>query len=136
MMPDYKPGHEVRVTSMTGGEKGQKDIRIGGADPIAMLELGRIYGVGEKKYDRFNYLRGYAWSLSIDALMRHLLAFQSGEEYDECSAHPGQHGDDHNFDPTTCDGSGLLHTAHAAWHCLALTSFQLRGLGEDDRFHD
>lgn len=133
--PDYYPGREVRVTSATGGQKGQKNIRLGGADPIAMLELGRVYGVGETKYDRFNYLKGYAWSLSIDALKRHLLAFESGQEYDECTVHPGQHGDAHVFDPDVCDGSGLLHTAHVAWHGLALTSFLMRGIGEDDRWH-
>lgn len=133
-MSEYKPG-EVRVTSATGGQKGQKMVRLGGADPIAMLELGRVYGMGETKYDRFNYLRGYEWSLSIDALKRHLLAFEAGEEYDECSAHPGLHGDAHMdvFDPLKCDGSGLLHTAHVAWHGLALTSFIVRGVGEDDR---
>lgn len=131
-MSEYKPG-EVRVTSPTGGQKGQKNIRLGGADPIAMLELGRIYGMGELKYDRFNYLKGYAYSLSVDALKRHLLAFEAGEEYDECSFHPGQHGDEHGYDPAVCDGSGLLHTAHVAWHGLALTSFVMRGVGQDDR---
>lgn len=126
---------EVRVTSSTGGQKGAKDIRLGGADPIAMGELGRVYGIGEKKYDRFNYLKGYDWSLSIDALKRHLLAFEAGEEYDECTVHPGQHDAEHDFDPETCDGSGLLHTAHVAWHGLTLTSFVMRGLGRDDRYH-
>ena len=29
--------------------------------------------------------------------------------------------------------SGLLHTAHIAWHGLALTAFLLRGVGTDDR---
>jgi len=129
----YAPGREVRITSPTGGQKGQKMIRLGGADPIAMLELGRIYGMGEMKYDRFNYLKGYDWSLSIDALKRHLLAYEAGEDYDECHVHPGQHGDDHGYDPAVCDGSGLLHTAHVAWHGLALTSFLLRGVGNDDR---
>lgn len=131
--PDYRPGREVRVTSATGGEKGQKDIRLGGSDPLAMLELGRVYGVGEKKYARYNYLKGYPWSLSIDALFRHMWQFLGGQEYDECSVHPGQHDEDHVFDPEVCTGSGLLHTAHVAWQALALTSFQMRGIGEDDR---
>ena len=114
--------------------KGAKDIRLGGADAMALMELGRVYGMGEKKYDRFNYLKGYPWSLSIDAMLRHLMAFMGGEEYDECSIHPGQHGDDHPYDPETCDGSGLLHTAHVAWHGLTLTSFQQRRSGTDDRY--
>lgn len=105
---------ETRVTSATGGEKGQKSARLGGADPKAMRELALVYGFGEEKYARFNYLKGYDWSLSIDALYRHFLAFQAGEDRDE--------------------ESGLLHMAHVAWHALALTAFQLRSIGSDDRF--
>ena len=104
---------EHRVTSETGGEKGQKDARLGALDAVALLELAKVGAMGEVKYSRFNYLRGYAWSLSVDALYRHLLAFLSGEDNDE--------------------ESGLPHTAHAAWHALCLTSFLKRGIGTDDR---
>ena len=104
---------EHRVTSSTGGEKGQKDARLGALDAVALLELAKVGAMGEVKYSRFNYLRGYAWSLSVDALYRHLLAFLSGEDNDE--------------------ESGLPHTAHAAWHALCLTSFLKRGIGTDDR---
>ncbi len=105
---------EERVTSSTGGQKGQKDARLGGADPRAMLELAKVYGFGEKKYDRYNYLKGYPYSLSVDALYRHLLAFLDGEDRDP--------------------ESGLLHTAHVAWHALALTAFLIRG--EHPEFDD
>lgn len=134
-MSDYRPGKEVRTVSATGGEKGQKSLRLGGADPIAMRELGLVYGMGETKYARFNYLKGYPWSLSIDALKRHLLAFEAGEEYDECHVHPGVHDEAHMdvYDPEVCDGSGLLHSAHVAWHGLTLTSFTMRRIGTDDR---
>jgi hypothetical protein len=104
---------EVRITSATGGQKGQKDCRLGAVDPLALYELGLVAGMGEEKYDRFNYLKGYAWSLNVDAAFRHLLAFLSGEDRDPESGH--------------------LHTAHAMWHMGALTSFQLRKIGTDDR---
>lgn len=107
---------ETRVTSTTGGQKGQKLPRLGGADPKALMELAKVFGFGEEKYARFNYLKGYDWSLSIDALYRHFLAFQAGEDRDE--------------------ESGLLHMAHVAWHALALTAFQLRDIGSDDRFRE
>lgn len=112
MKPDYRPGEE-RVTSVTGGQKGRKPERFGGGDPLAMRELALVYGMGEQKYDRYNYLKGYPWSLSVDALFRHMFAFLAGENRDE--------------------ESGLLHTAHVAWHALTLTSFLLREVGEDDR---
>ena len=105
---------ETRVISETGGEKGQKLPRLGGADAGAMLELAEVYGFGEGKYARFNYLKGYPWSLSIDALYRHLLSFQGGEDRDP--------------------ESGLLHMAHVAWHALALTAFTQRRIGTDDRY--
>ncbi len=101
------------VDPETGGEKGVKDARLGGADPLALLELAKVYGFGEAKYARYNYLKGYPWSLSVDAMLRHLLAFLAGEDRDP--------------------ESGLPHTAHAAWHALTLTSFVLRGVGTDDR---
>lgn len=111
---NYNAGeNEVRITSATGGQKGQKSARFGGGDPLAYEELARVYGMGEEKYARYNYLRGYDWSLSVDALFRHLFAFLRGEDRDS--------------------ESGLLHTAHVAWHAQTLTSFQLRGIGTDDR---
>jgi len=108
------PSTEVRVTSATGGQKGQKPAQLSTVDAVALLKLAEVGGYGGRKYEPHNYLRGYAWSLSLDALFRHTLAFESGED----------------FDPE----SGLPHVTHAAWHCLALTSFMVRGLGTDDRF--
>jgi uncharacterized HAD superfamily protein len=106
---------EVRITDpKTGGQKGQKLAQVGALDPLALLEVARVAGMGASKYSRYNFLKGYDWSLSFDALQRHLLQFWSGEDYDT--------------------ESGRLHVAHAAWHCAALTSFILRGLGTDDRF--
>ena len=110
----YVSDNEVRVTSETGGQKGQKPAQLSTVDAVALLKLAEVGGYGGRKYEPHNYLRGYAWSLSLDALWRHVLAFESGED----------------FDPE----SGLPHVTHAAWHCLALTSFMVRGLGTDDRF--
>lgn len=109
------PDEEVRVTDpKTGGQKGQKLAQLGALDPVSLLEVARVAGMGAQKYERYNFLRGYDWSLSFDALQRHLLQFWSGEDYD------GE--------------SGRLHVAHAGWHCMTLASFILRGLGTDDRY--
>lgn len=112
-MLDPHVSDEVRVVSSTGGAKGQKRCQLGAVDPAALRALGEVAGYGAEKYDRANYLRGFAWHLSTDALYRHLLAFETGEDYDP--------------------ESGLPHTAHVAWHGLSLTSFLLRGIGTDDR---
>lgn len=104
---------ETRTTSPTGGQKGRKPLEVGAVDPMARAELGRVAAYGSAKYERGNYLRGYDWSLNVDALHRHMLAFEAGEDRDP--------------------ESGCLHTAHAAWHGLALASFVLRDIGTDDR---
>ncbi|WP_394615913.1 dATP/dGTP diphosphohydrolase domain-containing protein [Lentzea sp. JNUCC 0626] len=107
-------GEEIRVTSETGGEKGKKLAQVSSLDPKALLVLAEVSGWGATKYSAHNFLRGYLWSLSFDAAMRHLLKFWGGEE----------------LDPE----SGLPHLGHAAWHCLAMISFLERGIGTDDRF--
>jgi hypothetical protein len=105
---------EVRVTDPnTGGAKGEKLAVIGDLDPAALLEVGKVCGYGRKKYSRLNYLSGYDWSLSYDAMQRHLHLFWNREEHDT--------------------ESGLHHLSHACWHTLALFAFATRGLGTDDR---
>ena len=105
---------EIRITDpVTGGQKGQKLAQMGTLDPHALLAVGEVGGFGAQKYERFNYLKGFAWSLSFDAMLRHLLAWYGGEDTDP--------------------ESGLSHLAHASWHGLCLLAFQQRNLGTDDR---
>ncbi len=112
---DIDMNKEVRVVDPeTGGEKGSKPSQLGWIDPLALELLGEVAGFGAEKYEAFNYMKGYDWSLSINALYRHFLAFQNGEDLDE--------------------ESGLPHMAHAAWQALALVSFVVRELGTDDRY--
>ncbi len=105
---------EARQTSATGGQKGKKLTQLGALDPVSLIELARVAGMGANKYAAFNFLKGYDWSLSFNAMMRHALLFWSGEDTDP--------------------ESGLNHMAHAAWMALCLVSFVERGLGTDDRF--
>ena len=115
MISSISEADEVRVVDpTTGGIKGQKDCQLGAVDPLALWEVGNVAGFGGVKYARYNFAKGYKWSLSYDALQRHLMAFWGGEDIDT--------------------ESGLPHVAHAAWHCLALLTFSLRHRGTDDRF--
>ena len=94
---------EVRQTSPTGGQKGQKPEQYSLIPVEPLAEVARVYAHGAEKYSRDNYLLGYDYSLSYDALQRHVNAFWSGE---------------------TCDrDSGLHHLAHAVFHCFALIAF-------------
>lgn len=110
-----KRGEEVRVTDpSTGGQKGAKPERFSLIPFDALDEILRSYHYGAEKYSPHNWRRGYKWSLSFDALMRHLTAWWEGEDKDPESGHH--------------------HLAHAGWHVLALLWFQLNAKGTDDRF--
>jgi len=105
---------EVRITSETGGQKGQKPQQMSAIDPHAIMRVAEVAGFGAEKYSKLNYMRGFDWSLAYDAAQRHLHEFWKGVDTDP--------------------ESGLPHLAHAAWQCLALISFLERGLGTDDRY--
>lgn len=105
---------EIRIIDPeTGGEKGQKDVRLHALPWEALHELGRVFTFGEQKYDDYNFRKGFAWSLSFDALQRHAWAFWNREDNDP--------------------ESGLHHLAHCAWHGLILLFFSLTKRGTDDR---
>jgi hypothetical protein len=106
---------EVIVTDpKTGGKKGVKLAELSAIDPIARIRLAEVAGHGTRKYGRLNFARGYTYSQNLDALHRHVLAFEAGEYLDK--------------------DSGMPHLAHAMWHCAALMTFWERGIGTDDRF--
>lgn len=80
----------------------------------ALLELARHYEAGAKKYPERNWEKGFKWSEQTAAsLMRHLAKWHQGED----------------FDPE----NGMPHDLAIAWNALALVTFRLRGIGEDDR---
>lgn len=107
------PPGEITITDpTTGGAKGQKIQRFDLIPNEFEVALATHYGIGATKYADRNWERGYKWSLSVGALRRHLAAWLSGE----------------SNDPET----GSNHLIAAAWHCVALYIFELRGLGTDD----
>ena len=106
---------ETRVIDeTTGGQKGAKLAELGSIDPNGLIEVAEVAGFGSQKYEPFNYTKGYRWSLSYNALLRHVLLWLAGEDHDP--------------------ESGKHHLAHAAWHCFTLMTFQRFGRGTDDRF--
>jgi hypothetical protein len=99
---------------------------VGGFERVpveALWALSKHYGLGAKKYARGNFIRGYSWSLSADALLRHLFLFASGQDL----VPPAPEGEPP--DPT----AGACHLAPVMWHFITLWCFQTRKLGTDDR---
>lgn len=81
--------------------------------PDALEALVAIYTSGAEKYGDRNWERGMGWGRVFGAAMRHLFAFWRGEDRDPESGQP--------------------HLAHAAWNCMTLLAYYLRGIGTDPR---
>ena len=116
---------EQRVTdSETGGQKGRKLARFGLIPAMFSRALARHFGIGALKYEDNNWLRGYDWDLSIDALERHFNAWKSGESvYTE--RFTGQDGKPYAVE--------THHLIAVAWQACALYVFEKLGLGKDTR---
>lgn len=101
---DFEEGKDEAAATMLLYAKDTCDART----------LANIYGMGSRKYDRGNWRKGYAWSLTLDALWRHTIAWTFDGELN---------------DPE----SGLPHAGHGLWHCSCLNDFIRLRLGTDDR---
>lgn len=74
--------------------------------------LGDVTTKGSYKYEERNWERGMKWSIMVGCASRHVLKFLVGERYDR--------------------ETGCHHLAMAAWNILALMSYDLRGIGENN----
>lgn len=110
---DRSPG-EVRVTNPdTGGAKGSKAARFDLLPPAPLWEVAELYAAGASKYADRNWEKGYAWSLSFAALMRHAWQFWDGEKVDpETQKH---------------------HMASVVFHAFALMQYGITHPELDDR---
>ena len=79
-----------------------------------VLELARVMAYGARKYSPDNWRKGMAWTRPIAAALRHINAWQRGE----------------STDPE----SGLPHLAHAIISLMFVAAYELRKIGEDDRW--
>ena len=76
-------------------------------------EVAKAMMHGEKKYGRYNYTNGLAWSRVIAACLRHVTAFAAGEDNDS--------------------ESGVSHLGHAGACILMLVVYFKRSIGTDNR---
>ena len=85
-------------------------------DKEAVDAIAEVYDFGATKYSDHNWRKGYEWSKSYAAAMRHMTSFWNGE----------------TLDPE----SGLPHVAHAGFHVFALLTWLSEGEGGefDDRY--
>jgi hypothetical protein len=80
----------------------------------AMNQTAAVLAFGAQKYAAHNWRAGFAWSRPLAAAMRHITAFNDGED---------------------CDPeSGLSHLAHAACCIMFLLEFEKTHQHLDDRY--
>lgn len=80
--------------------------------PEWIYGLGIVMTRGSMKYAIRNWERGMAWSICVGCALRHLFRFVCGERYDK--------------------ETGCHHLAMCAWNALALMSYDIRGIGDND----
>lgn len=106
---------EIRVTNeQTGGQKGRKLERFELLPWDQLAKVARLYHFGASKYADHNWRKGYSWSLSFGAMMRHASLFWQGESLD---SETGEH-----------------HLTSVVFHALALMWFEERYAELDDRY--
>ena len=107
------------VGDVTSSEKGSAARYNTGKPDYSLLPLStledevRVWAYGAQKYTSWNWTKGMAWSVPFACLMRHLAAWQRGEEVDA--------------------ESGLPHLAHAMCNLRMLTLFSKTYKEGDDR---
>lgn len=82
--------------------------------PLSTLEdEARVWGYGKQKYAAWNWAKGMAWSVPLACALRHLAAWQRGEDVDP--------------------ESGLPHLAHVMCNIRMLTLYSKTYPEGDDR---
>lgn len=134
-------GYEVRTVSESGGEKGAKPAQFDQIPPDALWRLAEHFGKGARKYDAHNFRKGYKWSLSYNAAVRHLLDFWAGRDWDVCP--PNGQGCLHRegevyptteHGPTCFNHTGSHHLDAFMWHAVVLRTFYDEHKEYDDRY--
>lgn len=108
---------EIKVTlSPTGSlRKNNGKPEVSQLDPRFILALADLMTKSAEKYGKYNWALGQEFHTPYDSLMRHILAFWSGENEDKESLRN--------------------HLLHAAANCMIMwTSYELNNQSLDTRF--
>lgn len=80
----------------------------------ALIEEAHVLAYGGEKYDLHNWRKGMEWTRLCDAILRHVIAFADGEDFDQ--------------------ESGLHHLAHARASCGFLIEYMESHPELDNRY--
>lgn len=107
--PEIVPSHSATATKYDQGK-----LPMSLLSRTALEEISKVLQFGANKYSANNWRRGFIWSRTLDAAMRHLHAFADGED----------------LDPE----SGLSHLAHLGCNIMFMLEFQKTHPEMDDRY--
>lgn len=113
--PTSSDTSKVVASIMPGAIKYDQDkVPLHLLSTYALNETAKVMQFGAKKYAEHNWRKGFTWSRPLSAAMRHITAFNNGEDKDP--------------------ESGLSHLAHAACCIMFLLEFEKTHPHLDDRF--
>ena len=102
------------MSNQGGIKHDQAKPRMELLDRYALEQIARVMGYGALKYSAHNWRGGINWSRVLAAAMRHLHAYNDGED----------------VDPET----GINHLAHAGCCIMFLLNYSKEHPELDDRF--
>ena len=102
------------TTTITGVKYDSDKVRMDLLDPLAMEALAGVLTFGANKYAAHNWRGGISYSRLLAAALRHLSAFNRGEDRDQ--------------------ESGLSHVDHAACCIMFLSNMSKTRPDLDDRY--
>jgi len=108
---------DVASSARGSGARANRDkLEMHQLPMFALRGVVRVLMYGARKYAKANWAKGMKWSVCYDCMMRHMDAWQRGEE----------------FDPE----SGLPHLDHALTNLIFLSAYRDLFPEGDDRFKE
>lgn len=87
----YDINHECSDECYTQGTSKRYNagkVQLREISPAFILGIGEVLTKSREKYDEMNWAKKTDWSVPYESALRHLMAFQSGEDYDSESGQP------------------------------------------------
>ena len=113
---DFAPSSDGKIVAGFAPKFDATKVRLDLLPIDPMMQIANVFGFGAKKYFANSYRQGetVVWSRTYGSIMRHMMAFWSGEDKDP--------------------ESGLDHLAHAGTQLFILMEHTAHNKNKDDRF--
>ena len=110
----YPTQEQIKIIAGTALKFDEGKLPLHLLSTEAMNQTAAVLAFGADKYAEHNWRKGFTWSRPLAAALRHITAFNAGEDKDP--------------------ESGLSHLAHAACCIMFLLEFEKTHKELDDRY--